>query len=103
MIASPNTFSVPAVTITVIMANTRKFTGRPKKLPAFIAASSLAKREKSPKFNSNAAKCATISFAAFAITPMVAVVEPAGGLSGSDRLENPVCHSIQAASANITT
>ena len=27
----------------------------------------------------------------------------AGGLSCSDKLENPVCHSIQAASANITT
>ena len=56
MIASPNTFTVPAVTITVMMANTMKLTGSPRKLPTFIARSSRAKREKSPKFSSSAAK-----------------------------------------------
>jgi hypothetical protein len=56
MIASPNTFSVPAVTITVMIANTMKLTGRPRKLPTFIAFSSLAKRAKSPKLSSSAAK-----------------------------------------------
>ena len=56
MIASPNTLTVPAVTITVMMANTMKLTGNPRKFPAFIAVSLRAKREKSPKFSSSAAK-----------------------------------------------
>jgi hypothetical protein len=56
MIASPNTCTVPAVTITVTMANTRKLIGRPRKLPVFIAASLLAKRAKSPKLSSSAPK-----------------------------------------------
>ena len=56
MIASPNTFTVPAVTITVMIANTMKLTGSPRKLPIFIALRSCAKREKSPKLSSSAAK-----------------------------------------------
>ena len=56
MMASPNTFSVPAVTITVMIENTRKLTGRPRKLPDFIAGSSLPNRAKSPKLSNNAAK-----------------------------------------------
>src|SRR3979411_2273900 len=42
MIASPNTLTVPAVTITVMMANTMKLTGSPRKLPTFIV---FARRE----------------------------------------------------------
>jgi hypothetical protein len=56
MIASPNTWSVPAVTITVMTENARKLTDRPRKLPIFIAASLLPKRAKSPKFNKRALK-----------------------------------------------
>jgi hypothetical protein len=56
MIASPNTLTVPAVTITVMMVNTMKLTGSPRKLPTFIVFSLRAKREKSPKFSSSAAK-----------------------------------------------
>ena len=42
MIASPNTLTVPAVTITVTIEKTKKLTGRPRKLPVFMARSSLA-------------------------------------------------------------
>ncbi len=56
MMASPNTFTEPAVTITVMIAKTMKLIGSPRKLPTFMARSSRAKREKSPKLSSNAAK-----------------------------------------------
>ena len=56
MMAVPKTFSVPAVTMTVMIEKTRKLTGRPRKLPFLMVGSSLPKRAKSPKFNSRAAK-----------------------------------------------
>jgi len=45
----------------------------------------------------------TRCIAAFAITPMVAALDAAGGLSCSVRLEKPLCDRIQIAIANITT
>ncbi|MNY13915.1 hypothetical protein D3C86_1470720 [compost metagenome] len=56
MMASPNTCIEPPVTMTVINANRMKLTGRPQKLPFFITDSLLAKRAKSPKLRSRAAK-----------------------------------------------
>ena len=57
MIASPNTFRVPAVTITVMIANTMKLTGKPEEIADLHRASRRrAKREKSPKLSSSAAK-----------------------------------------------
>ena len=56
MIMVPNTLTLPAVTMTVMMANTMKLTGSPRKLPIFIWRSLLPKREKSPKLSSSAAK-----------------------------------------------
>ena len=53
---SPKTLTEPAVTMTTMMAKSRKLTGRPRKLPTFICCSDLPKREKSPKFSSSAAK-----------------------------------------------
>ncbi len=103
-IASPNTCTVPAVTTTMTTAKTMKLSGRPSRLPSFIARSSRAKREKSPKLSRRAAKQATISMAALAI---VASGQPppasAGGPSWSDRLDRLVRARIQPARANITT
>ncbi len=83
-----------------MMANTMKLTGSPKKFPTFIARSLRAKREKSPKLSSRAAKWPTISIAALAMWP---TAEPSTrGLSCSDRLDVPVCANIHIASANIT-
>ncbi len=70
MMASPKTFIEPPVTITVMIANRMKLTGSPQKLPSFIALSLLAKREKSPKLSSSAAKYATINIDALAIRPI---------------------------------
>ena len=44
-----------------------------------------------------------VVIAAFAITPMVAALDAAGGLSCSVRLEKPLCDRIHIAIANITT
>ena len=75
--------------MTVIIENTKKLSGSPSRLPVFMAFSSLPNRAKSPKFNSSAEKYATISIAALAMTPTVAALDEAGGLSCSARLENP--------------
>ena len=47
---------VPEVVITVTTEKARKLTGRPQKLPRFMARSSDTKREKSPKLITTAAK-----------------------------------------------
>ena len=47
-ISSPNTGFVAAAVMTTSSANTRKFTGRPRKLPRFTAAKLFPYREKSP-------------------------------------------------------
>ena len=56
MIILPKTFTLPAVTMTVMIAKTRKLIGRPRKLPTFICPRLFAKREKSPKLSRSAAK-----------------------------------------------
>src|SRR6476620_8115764 len=51
VINSPKTGSVSDAQTTTRMENTRKLTGRPRKLPLLTAANDLPYREKSPKFS----------------------------------------------------
>ena len=102
MIALPNTLTVPAVTITVMIANTMKFTGRPRKLPAFIAFSSRAEAREIAEVEQQRREIGHDQHRGVRHMPQWPTVR-AGGLSCNDRLEIPVCDRIQIASANITT
>ena len=60
VIVSPNTETVPAVTIKAIKENKKIFPGKPQRFPFLISFSFFTNLEKSPKFITTAAKYATI-------------------------------------------
>jgi hypothetical protein len=68
VMSSPNTGIVRDAVTTTNSENTRKFTGKPRKLPRLTALNDLPYREKSPKFSIGPEKYDTTSAIAPSIT-----------------------------------